>query len=547
MKLNAKQREFLNCQTNLAVIAGPGTGKTHALAEKIKLKAKSNKKILALTFTNKAARELASRAGNKNNLVITTFHGFCFSLLKDNYEIKLIDEYTRRLIIKQIAKTFGIDASEAGICISVHKGGGYAGEAGRKLCQAYDHELKTSGYWDFDDFILEAQKLTEVPKFDYLFVDEFQDTNPGQYRFLHKLSKGAITQVIGDPNQAIYAFRGSQPAIFDAFIKDYQSKLIVFNKTYRSTQPIVDLAQALFTHDIRLITNNQNKGELMLVETANEFSEAEYVVADIKRQLGGADMLEASGLFDQQDLDLSDIAILTRTHFLGKVVKKTLAKNNIPYQDVSGESLYMDKKIAFIISVLRFLEGKAKNTPDEVVEFSKKYKLKIGTNLSNTVVNIAREAGISKIDEFIGIITHYDKLKKPIQAFLTHLDNLAANNFYDPRANAVSVITIHAAKGLEFENVYLLGFEEGVIPSTKAQDSLEIAEEKRLLYVALTRAKTRLIITYAQKRNQKKTTGSRFYKNIHKHLKVTHDNQAAKTLEKIRIKKLKKAQTNLFD
>jgi len=548
MKLNGKQVAFLNTNSHASVIAGPGTGKTLALSEKIKKEATKNKNILALTFTKKAAGELESRVGHKKNVIINTFHGFCFSLLSQNKKLNLIDDYKRLVLIKSLAKKYKVEVSEASLVISRQKGGGSVDEISEKLCGEYNKLLKKEGYWDFDDLILEAMNLTKFPKYDFIFVDEFQDTNPAQYKFLQKISGNACVQVIGDPNQAIYAFRGSEPMIFGRFKKDYQSKTIVFAETYRSAEPIVATSQALFPTKTKLKTHNKTKGELIFLHTPNEFSEAEYIVADIKKSLGGVDLLEASTYNDEKDMDLSNIAILARTHFLANVIKKTLAKNNIPYQDVSGESIYLDKKVAFIIDVLRFLNGDREKVNPKVVSFAEdKYTFNKDVPLSDLVINISQKAGLKDIGEFTDVIAHYDKQKNPIGAFLNYLDILSSNNFYDPKAKAVSVMTIHAAKGLEFDCVYLLGFEKGVIPSSKAQNSAMLEEEKRLLYVALTRAKNKLVITRAKKRKNKKTQASQFYDLINKYFKVTKDSQALKKLERIKLKRLKNAQTNLFD
>jgi len=547
MKLNVKQLFFIGTNSHASVIAGPGTGKTFALSEKIKIEAGKNKNILALTFTKKACGELNNRVGHKKNVHINTFHGFCYSLLSKNKKLNLIDDYKRQVLIKLLAKKYKVEVSEASLMISRQKGGGSVNWIFEKLCDEYNRSLKKEGYWDFDDFILEAMNLSMFPSYDFIFVDEFQDTNPAQYKFLQKISKGACVQVIGDPNQAIYAFRGSEPKIFNQFIKDYHCKTIVFDETYRSAQPIVNVSQALFALDIKLETHNKTKGELVFLHTPNEFSEAEYIVSDIKKNLGGVDLLEASGYNDEENIDLSDFAILTRTHFLANVLKKILTKNNIPYQDVSGENIYLDKKVAFIIDVLRFLNGDSDKMDAQVLSFVDKFIFNKDTSLSDLVINISQKAGIKDIDEFINVIAHYDKKENPIDAFLNYLDILAAYNFYDPRAKAVSVITMHAAKGLEFENVYLMGFENGVIPSHKAQNSLALEEEKRLLYVALTRAKNKLVVTRADKRKNKKTQTSPFYSLINKYFKITNDTQGIKKLDKIKLKRLKNAQTNLFD
>jgi len=553
MKLNNKQQLFVDSSFHLAVIAGPGTGKTHALSVKIQKEALRQKRILALTFTKKAAHELQTRAlkTSTRRVHINTFHGFCHFLLSKDSKIKLIDEYKRHLIISQIAKKQGLSFSEAMPLISLKKGMGEVGEIGERLYDEYEARLNKEGLWDFDDLIINALKLDKFPLYDYVFVDEFQDTNPAQYALLQKISVGAIVQVIGDPKQAIYTFRGSQPEIFAQYEKDFQCKCLVFENTYRSAKSILTASQALYPNSPRLKTDNLDQGQAFLIDTANEFTEADFVVNDIKKLLGGADLLEASGYYEEDGAELSDFAILTRTHFSARSIKRALDKNNIPFQSVSGDSIYLKKRIAFIIEVLRYLNDKAENISSKAKAIVENHKLMPNVSLVKTIELITKKAGFSSEDndagEFINIVRHYDAMPQPLKAFIENLDELIENNYYDPRANAVSVISMHAAKGLEFENVYVLGLENGNIPSKKAVSKKELEEEKRLFYVAITRAKQRLVITRANKRNNKQTTKSDFLEPLKNSLAVKVDSQGLKKLEKIRLKKLKKSQIKLFD
>lgn len=467
------QLEAINSTDNYILItAGPGAGKTAVLTKRIARLIKEENKnahnILAITFTKKAANELTERLKKLDikGVNIHTFHSLCFKILKENIkeDFKIITNEEKAL---------------------------------------YKEEELDKNSLSFDDLIEKTLQLflnnPDVLKnyqnqFKYIFVDEYQDIDLKQYQLIKLLTTNSLF-AIGDANQAIYAFRGGSSKFFKSFMDDFpESKTITLKNNYRSTSAIVEASNQMIGTS-ETIANNKTRNNIILHKANSEKSEAEFVVSSIERLIGGRsffsyDSNRAQGYENEQNFALSDFAVLYRSRSQLNSLKEAFNRISLPYANYSDDLLCNRKEIRdFLINLKEENIDKQVSTLDGIVENSVlEYFLKLAdkTNSKN---------------DFIHEVS-----------FLTLADT------YDKRADRISLMTLHASKGLEFKCVFVLGVEEGLLPFDYAKTLEEIEEEKRLFYVGMTRAIDTLILSYAKKRNIKGTylerTKSRFLDSI---------------------------------
>ncbi len=576
-RLNENQRQAVEAVNGpLLIVAGPGTGKTKTLVARIvhiiESGAAKPSEVLALTFTNKAAAEMRERvataiAGDAPN--VTTFHALCYQLLMDEnrQELKFVSEPERAMIIKQLRKSAELktlSAQELGLEISRLKNGASGDESAAKLLAGYNQALQAQGLCDFDDLLLKTRELltTKKPKlpYKYILVDEFQDTNALQYELLQLLRINDNICVIGDPLQSIYGFRGADSTMFDRFCADFPSAQTVhLSINYRSVPEVVQLTNTIFPDSPKLEAHTKVAGEVKVVEVLNEYSEAAWIIGAIEQSIGGSTFLKSHDMdYAHHDAGhtFRDFAIIYRTHRVGRTAQKLLAESGIPYQVVGEGSFYERPAIWAVIHVMRYLaESSAENramlgslaalkklSPGQIDALLEKLdsEQKVSELASATMDTFALDT--TDRAQFISSLVRFDDAG--LTAYITHVDELLSTNFYDPAADAMTLTTIHAAKGLEFTHVFLVGAEEGILPHERS----DIDEERRLFYVAVSRAEAKLHILYARTRSGAPAKLSRFARDIDTSiLPQTQDENMSAQQRRLTKRTVKRSQGTLFD
>lgn len=528
MELNKEQKRAVVFEgRSLIVKAGPGTGKTRVLIERVAYLVSKGVKpelILVLTFTRKAVKEIKERLKKKKvkGAEVKTFHGWSYELLKaEDDSLKLIEERKRKKLIKKL----GI--------------------------KKYKEKLKELELLDFDDLVIMARDLLKKKqnrkRYEYVLVDEFQDTNEEQYELLKLIVGGANICVIGDPRQSIYAFRGATPTIFEKFKEDFrEAKEIGLKINYRSRVGILKTAQKLFKEDDSLRSwRSEREGEVKLIRTLDEYTEADWILRLIEKKIGGLGLVEASELRGQGDKEIKwkDVAVIYRTHRLNRALKEKFGRLGIPFQVIGAESNWEEGEMRKLVAGLRFL-GEADQWKEELedlgmnegeIEWLKELG-KLG--IVGIVDKLIKRWGI-EMDDVLREFRHILIGLKDLKRFGEYHDNLMENDYYDEQVDKVTLMTMHATKGLEFKYVVMAGFEEW---SNKDED-----EERRLLYVAMTRAKEGLFLLTTEKRGGKKQRVSRFLKEIRGGCLIEEEDERMEKERKRREKRrLEKAQIKLF-
>ena len=602
----------------LMIVAGPGTGKTltltHRIAQLLKNQKASRENILAVTFTNKAAREMKKRLeyllGVKKDLpYIATFHSLCFHILQREAAgdaLTVIDERHRKSIIsdavkqvKDSGRPFSPKPREFSEWIAQTKlrmmsPEKYAEGLDDLLDQkvfidvyrAYQRLLEIQGLYDYEDLISKVVRRLETDeifrndyrsRFRFIFVDEYQDLNQGQYRMIKALAPpGSDICVIGDPDQSIYGFRGSDVKYFTRFIKDYpDAKIVHLTRNYRSNETILKASDHVIAdHSLsgsqwRVYSNIEGVKTIGIIQTSSDRSEAVAVGKIIERMVGGSgfhmmDFGKVDG-YDTNNLrNFSDFAVLFRTGEQIKIFSDCFEKAGIPCQVATRESIYEQKEIAGIISLLKVIEGLGsfhdlektvglipsgitKQTVERFKKWSYERSFHLGDALQNVrrfpVPRMARSAqqkfssfaekvhdiqtaasGLAlkqkikylveqfKIQEkiegnrktreaFDRLLVLSEGFDKDSPGFFTAIALDTDTDVYESRAEKVTLMTMHAAKGLEFSVVFIAGCEKNYIPFIRTnQEKADIDEERRLFFVAMTRARERLYFTYTKKR-----------------------------------------------
>lgn len=586
--LNSEQKKIVGTTNRIVIVnAGPGTGKTKTLTARttylLKEKQVPANEILALTFTKKAAEEMKQRlqiaVRTKQYPSISTFHSFCYDLLLAfGEDVVLVSDDQRREILTTIKKqeadtTRSIRDYEMGI--SRYKNSLVAPKDPlvQKMLNLYNSILKEHGLHDYDDLLHNVYQILKVDKnpdlgYQHILIDEFQDTSNLQYEII-KLLVGSKQNlfIIGDPLQAIYTFRGSKATIFDDVKQDFlKYKEYTLTKNYRSQKAIVATSNRLFAPLSNLIPDQKGSGHVQLIKTYDAYTEADWITAKITQKMGGTDLLTSQD-DGAKGARFSDFAIIYRTHHLGSIIARRVSNSGMPYQVVGGEGLYESKHILLILAVLQYLydpteENLRKLTENQSAKKDKVLRTKLAVLQNNTEKSVSKlvqtiidvwfantkEDMQMNFSQFIGDLIQFDSQKNSLGRFLDYYQYLKNHEFYDPAVDKITLLTMHAAKGLEFRYVFLCGFEDGVIPHTRPDTTIEeIGEEKRLLYVAITRAKEELYLLTCQNRDKKPAAISQFY-NILKSTDIIEigDEAIKKILTKKEIYKKKHAQTSLF-
>lgn len=525
-ELNERQRQAAEtAQGPVLVVAGPGTGKTKTLVAHVVYLIQqlqgSPDRLLVLAFTKKTAEEIQERL---RGLIadaprVLTFHALCYELLGT---VRIATTVEQLQVIKELTRpaAYGsLSLREVALLISRFKNMAEGTDVLKRLVQTYDEAMRAQELLDFDDLLVRMVALLErdepirlrlQARFDHILVDEFQDTNQLQYRLLRLLNRTDNVFVIGDPNQSIYGFRGASGGIFDQFYTDFPTSTVVTLTTnYRSRPEIVVVGNAVFADAPQLRPYTQRKGLARVVQVYNEYSEADWVLGEIQRAIGGSDMLSGVSNDDASDhRTFKDFAILYRNRSVARVLQRRIVDSGLPYQVVGEGSPYEQAHVQTMIALLRsvLLGHVVPGLSDKQRTLVGWLAEKVSSDVPHVVAEkVAGELGLETdpgIQQFIGTLVRFPDLASAIAYF----DALAESNFFDAAADAITLLTIHASKGLEFPYVFLVGTEDDILPYAKA----DIAEEKRLFYVAVTRAKEQLTMLYATRRGGSERTPSQF-------------------------------------
>ena len=558
--LNEKQLEAVN-QINgpILIVAGAGSGKTRTLTNRL-INLLSNgiapENIIAITFTNKAANEMKDRVekmlgdkvGDYQNLFVGTFHSLGArilrkeaGLLKRTAGFTIFDSDDSRSLVKKTIKNFNLTEKDKNritpaflerefskIKNELKNSEDIYDEKIELLFADYENGLQRNNAFDFDDLIEKPvrifQKHPDVlskyqNQFHYVLVDEYQDTNSSQYFFIKLLAdKHKNLSVVGDDQQSIFGFRGSDFRNFLNFETDWpKAKVVVLEENYRSTSNIIEAASSViannkFQKPKKLWTNNQAGESIKIIEHDNADYEADWVADSIKRRF----------LSDPNQT----AAVLYRTNAQSRAMEQFLIEKNLPYQIFGGIRFYERKEIKDLVAALRY----ALNPADEISlsrlekSFLKKPYLELkadlprkGSELKPTelIGYIIKTADyikgleknftnsserIENIGELVDFSTRFENLADFLEkiSLLQPLDNIKNKPVKNAgKLGVANLMSIHLAKGLEFDAVYLIGANEGLLPHQMSYYSeAEIEEERRLMYVAMTRAKKELYLNF---------------------------------------------------
>lgn len=614
--MNDKQAEAVKTtQGPLLIMAGAGSGKTrvltHRIAYLIDEKMVNPWNILAITFTNKAAREMRERAMLLNpateETLIATFHSMCVRILRRDADhigydrnFTIVDPGEQRTLMKRIIKSLNLDSkkwNERAILGTISNAKNdlideiaYESQAGdmytqivAKCYKAYQEELRRSEAMDFDDLIMLTLRLFDShpdvlayyqQRYQYIHVDEYQDTNHAQYQLVKLLaSRFKNICVVGDADQSIYGWRGADMQNILDFEKDYpEATVVLLEENYRSTKKILQAANDVINHNRnrrpkKLWTQNADGEEITYYRANDERDEAVFVASTIDREVR------------DNGRDFKDFAVLYRTNAQSRTIEEALLKSNIPYTMVGGTKFYSRKEIRDVISYLNVIANTHDNISYERIVNEPKRGVGPGTlkkirtfalgqnlslleaseqimlspikgkaaqavwDLANTLLTLRSDldkysltelveevldntgylealqlqntlesqARIENIEEFLTVTKNFDDNKEDapedetgldrLSRFLNDLALIADTDDGDAESAEVTLMTLHAAKGLEFPVVFLIGMEENVFPlSRAAEDQDELEEERRLAYVGITRAEEVLYLTNANSR-----------------------------------------------
>lgn len=661
--LNKEQNSAVKHEgTPLMIVAGPGTGKTFTLTQKIayllRKKDVAPENMLAVTFTVKAAEEMEERLASvfDDSLSLplcTTFHSLCFQMLNrlKKESISIIDDINRERLVYFAAKqNEGNDLKKT----MKHKDlVEMIALVKQKLCVASDIEqisdlvdkkriiyflsvyrtynqlLKTNNMLDYEDIIAEVVKLFDTnevfgkkyrEKYTHIFVDEYQDLNAGQYRIVKALSpEGKNLCVIGDPDQSIYGFRGSDVKYFNRFKKDYPNASIIrLKKNYRSTQTILDASFQVLKKKpdneglARVYSDISGHKFISIMETATEKGEAVAVGKEIEKLVGGTGFHSIDfGKTDQDinkikpDISFADVAVLYRTHSQGEIISDVLLAAGIPCSISNKNRLLGNGKALDLMSFFRIIESAGTYADFErivkrffsgigqkaiglftlwgyenkfalndallnvqrfpIKDMTRSMQLKINDAakklllMRNTTTGLTVEKKLQYIidNTDLGVFAKKDlQTEDALKSIMMHSKSFAVNSddflaqmalksdadMYEHDSEKVSLMTLHASKGLEFPVVFITGCEEGIIPyrmNEKDATASYIDEEKRLFFVGMTRAKSLLYLSFANRRRvfgkMVRQTISPFVLNIENSLKSY--SKKGKTMKKLYVQK----------
>lgn len=612
--LNPQQKEAVRAVDGpVIVLAGAGSGKTRVLMYRViylmlvkKVPAES---ILCVTFTNKAANEMKERIVrfyNQKKLDmqskpwIATFHSMCAKILRVDgenigfsskyviYDISDQIEAVKEAMMKLSISVKDFKPSSVHAIISQAKNElitpseypsfarGYFQETVAKIYPVYQQILKENDAFDFDDLIMQTivmfknnegvlRKYQE--RFEYMLIDEYQDTNRAQYILTRMLSaKSKNICVVGDFSQSIYSWRGADYRNLIRFKDDFPgTRTFSLEQNYRSTQVILDGASSVVgkntSHPVlKLWTDNEQGEEIEIYEAGNEQDEAEFIIRKI---------------IELDVKNLHEVAVLYRTNAQSRVLEEVLLHHAVPYLLIGGVRFYERKEIKDILSYLRLIEN-----PKDLISYKRVEKLGKGrlarflqfqesqltekTEAGENEIWLGEEEGgsnsgqdrpktIELLDGVLRATGYLDLYDEKIEEDRMRLENIkelrsVAISFPDltsflenvalveqeyfsnkeDKKNAITLMTLHAAKGLEFDLVFMIGMEEGLFPHSRSlMDRAELEEERRLCYVGMTRARNKLFLTHARRRlffgQRANNMVSRFVVDLPEHLIIKRE------------------------
>jgi len=635
--LNPAQREAVEAIGGpVLILAGPGSGKTrvitHRIAYLIKSCGVSPHNIMAVTFTNKAAREMKERLEQLlgqavEALTLGTFHAICARILRrEGKAIELdssfviYDEEDQLSLTKQALEELNLDPKQYApralhSAISAAKSrlispndyaqrvSSYFEEIVHRVYQRYQQLLSQGRAVDFDDLLMKTVQLfQEHPqilnryqsKYVHILVDEFQDTNIVQYMLMkHLAGKYRNLCVVGDPDQSIYSWRFADLRNILSFEKDYpEAKVVFLEQNYRSTKTILEVATDVISVNMqrkpkKLWTENEDGASVTVIESYNAEEEAQSVVNEIEKLIG------------QEQISLKDCAVMYRVNAQSRALEETFLRYGVPYRLVGGTRFYQRREVKDIIAYLRLINnpqdnvslvriinvpvrGIGQRTLSHLQDWAKAHDISLFEALKQVSHNpIASEAKQSlppritqalagfdavmaeliaqshelslsglldeiwehtrykeyildkedgedrweNIMELKSVASEYDEFnpEEALVAFLEKVSLVSDIDELDEKADAVTLITLHQAKGLEFPAVFIVGLEEGILPYRRSfDDPEEMEEERRLCYVGITRAKERLYLLRSYRRSlfggSTANPPSRFLQDIAPHL-----------------------------
>jgi uncharacterized protein (TIGR00375 family) len=597
--LNREQETAVNAKDrHIIVIAGPGTGKTFTLVSRIKRLLAEEKvppqKLVAITFTNRAAEEMQERLckdiGEQSDpLFIGTFHAFCLQWLRQEYPGLTVvggdlrNRMLRRLfhgVSKQDISQYSQQLEDYYETMAVTQAASYVPTNNPEL-ELYLQQLYKSNGIDISGvipvFVNRLQSDESFCKlvcksFSHLFIDEFQDLNRAQYELVKILSQDSSVFAIGDPDQAIYGFRGSSPQFFYQLIEELQARTIPLQRNYRSAVQLLEAAGQVITHNHDdnetkpLIPLHREPGSLEQYQAATPQAEAEFVVQRIEQLMGGIshfsiDSGRGGEKEDHGTMSFRDFAVLYRLSQQASHLTDALERRGIPFQVVNVPPFFMKKEIRpayhwiiaagiddlveteVYLSLLRTLTGIGENTLGILEKelpiggfadfFTQSLAVDIPSAVRESIYEVRRKLQefrkqvqdnglrdpMEQAMEYLGVNSNSTEAQRfldlavsfagDLAGFAKYLKKNSNGTVYDEKAEAVSLMTLHAAKGLEFPIVFITGLEDGILPcklpGEQADDiagfSTSLEEERRLFYVGMTRAQDSLILTSASNRS----------------------------------------------
>ncbi|MDD3884462.1 MAG: 3'-5' exonuclease [Gallionella sp.] len=599
--LNSEQRAAVELPPRSALIlAGAGSGKTRVLTTRIAWLISTGQAtpsgILAVTFTNKASKEMVTRLTamlpiNPRGMWIGTFHGLCNRMLRAHYReanlpqtFQILDSGDQLSAIKRLMKVMNVDEEkyppremqwfisgnkEEGL--RAHEVEAYDPYTRRKveIFAEYDAQCQREGVVDFSELLLRCYELLQrnaqlrehyQARFRHILVDEFQDTNPLQYRWL-KLLAGQNNAIfaVGDDDQSIYAFRGANVGNMQDLLRDFRiENVIKLEQNYRSHGNILDAANALISHNPNRLGKNlwtdAHKGEQIRVyEASTDIDEAGFIVEEVQQ-------------LRREGVKLDEIALLYRSNAQSRVLEHALVSAGLSYRVYGGLRFFERQEIKHALAYLRLMEnseddnallriinfptrGIGARSIEQLQESARQFNTSLfdaaaraGGKVSAFVALIESLRGaikdlplpeiIDHVLEHSGLRGHYENERSTaskkreaeerlenlnellnaatlfvheaeddgLTAFLTHASLESGEHQAGDSEDALHLMTVHAAKGLEFHTVFITGLEQGLFPHQNSIDSGEVDEERRLMYVAITRARRRLYLSFAQSR-----------------------------------------------
>ncbi|MEW6003007.1 MAG: UvrD-helicase domain-containing protein [Nitrospirota bacterium] len=552
--LNESQKKaVMAVEGPVLIVAGPGTGKTFTIVRRIAHLIERGIKpenILAVTFTNRAAQEMRERTEfllgrDVRKVFIGTFHLLGLRIIRDSYQKSFVI-YNRQdqiNLLKKLIRDSGageIPQNKKSPWLIAEKISRIKNfiedmdEGIKEVYEEYNIALTENSSLDFDDLILRPIEILNDSKmsekygetFQYIMVDEYQDINPSQYKLLTLLAKtrGNLC-AIGDSDQAIYAFRGADVSNFLNFERDFEdARMISLTENYRSTGVILNASSSLIKNNTRRIDKEvrpvREKGiPITVISVPDEKAEGEIIVREIEERIGGTSHYQISTRRTHSALcsySFSDFAVIYRTNAQAKAIEGCLIESGIPYQVIGEKYLLKRRGIMNILSLLKAIINPACELHPKVLSTIKEgsdmsperfRNLKDKIPFDEFLKVLWKESGIKDLlseEDFLlleDIVIRYRDMEpeETLDRFINELSLLTPADAFDSEADAVALMTLHMAKGLEFKVVFIAGLENGLIPYTRKED-VDIEEERRLFYVGITRAKDELFLLHARKR-----------------------------------------------